>query len=48
MRDCKKLFHNALLLQLFFSKFGNPPNLRKNQQYFNELLLFGTLATRCE
>ena len=44
MRDCKTLFHNALLLQLFFSKFGNPPNSRKNQERFNELLLFGTLA----
>ena len=44
MRDYKVLFHNALLVQMFFSKFGNPPNSRKNQKIFKELLLFGTLA----
>lgn len=44
MRDYKTLFHNALMIQLFFSKFGKPPNSRKNQQYVKELLLFGTLA----
>ncbi|KAA6300451.1 MAG: hypothetical protein EZS26_003406 [Candidatus Ordinivivax streblomastigis] len=31
-------------LTLFFSKFGNPPNSRKNQKYFKELLVFGILA----
>jgi Transposase DDE domain. len=44
MKDYKTLFHNALLLQLFFSKFGKPPNSPKNQAYFKELLFFGTLA----
>ncbi|GHT67038.1 hypothetical protein AGMMS50239_29510 [Bacteroidia bacterium] len=44
MRDTKVLFHNALLLQRFFAMFGNPPNSRKNREYFNELLNFGTLA----
>ena len=44
MRNYKVLFHNALLVQTFFSKFGNPPNSRKNQEIFKELLLFGTLA----
>jgi hypothetical protein len=44
MKDAKTVFHNALLLQRFFSMFGNPPNSRKNQKYFKELLAFGTLA----
>jgi hypothetical protein len=44
MRDAKIVFHNALLLQQFFSMFGNPPNSQKNQKYFKELLAFGTLA----
>jgi hypothetical protein len=44
MRDYKTLFHNALMLKLFFSKFGNPPNSSKNQQYVKDLLYFGTLA----
>jgi hypothetical protein len=44
MRDAKIVFHNALLLQRFFSLFGNPPNSSKNQKYVKELLNFGTLA----
>jgi hypothetical protein len=44
MRDTKVLFHNALLLQRFFSLFGNPPNSRKNQRYLQELLTFGAIA----
>jgi hypothetical protein len=40
-----KVIQNALLLRLFFSKFGNPTNSRKNQKYFKELLNLGTLAT---
>ncbi|KAA6304165.1 hypothetical protein EZS27_044191, partial [termite gut metagenome] len=44
MRDATIVFHNASLLQRFFSLFGNPPNSRKNQKYVKELLTFGTLA----
>jgi hypothetical protein len=44
MRDAKIVFHNALLLQRFFSLFGNPPNSSKNQKSVKELLNFGTLA----
>lgn len=42
MRDYKVLFHNALLLIHFFSKFGISPNKPKNQKIFKELLLFGS------
>lgn len=44
MRDCKTLFHNAMMLTRFFDKFGIPPNNKKNQAYLKELLLYGTLA----
>jgi len=44
MRDCKVLFHNAMMLSRFFDKFGIPPNNKKNKEYINELLSFGSLA----
>ena len=44
MRDCKILFHNAMMLSRFFDKFGIPPNSRKKQAYVKDLLLLGTLA----
>lgn len=44
MRDCKVMFHNALLLSRFFERFGISPNKPKNQQIFKELLLFGSRA----
>jgi hypothetical protein len=44
MREYKVLFHNALLLMRFFTRFGISPNKSKNQKIFKELLLFGTVA----
>ncbi len=44
MRDCKSLFLNAMMLSLFFRKFGIPPNNPKNRKYVKELLLFGSKA----
>jgi hypothetical protein len=44
MKDCKSLFLNAMMLSLFFRKFGIPPNNRKNRQYVKELLLYGVKA----
>ena len=44
MRDCKTLFFNAMMLSLFFDKFGNPPDNKKNREYIKELLYFGARA----
>ena len=44
MATYKTLFHNALLLQRFFSLFAIYPNSIKNNQHVNELLNFGTMA----
>lgn len=44
MRDYKTVFYNALLIGRFFDRFAISANSRKNQQYFKELLLFGTMA----
>jgi Transposase DDE domain. len=46
MRDCKTLFCNAMMLSRFFSKFGIPPNNRKNRTYVKELLNFGIRAAQ--
>lgn len=44
MKDCKTLFLNAMMLSVFFRKFGIPPDNRKNRMYVNELLFYGVKA----
>ncbi|MDL2313265.1 transposase [Bacteroidales bacterium OttesenSCG-928-B11] len=44
MRTYKTLFYNRLPLSLFSAKFGISANTYKNQEIFNELLIFGTMA----
>ena len=44
MRDCKTLFLNAMMLSLFFDKFGIPPDCKKNREHIKELLYFGARA----
>ena len=44
IKNCKILFSNAMMLSLFFDKFGKIPNTAKNQDYINELLYFGIRA----
>ena len=44
IKNCKTLFSNAMMLSLFFDKFGKIPNTTKNQAYIKELLYFGIRA----
>ena len=44
IKNCKTLFSNAMMLSLFFDKFGKIPNTAKNQAYIKELLYFGIRA----
>jgi len=44
IKNCKILFSNAMMLSLFFDKFGKIPNTAKNQDYIKELLYFGIRA----
>jgi hypothetical protein len=38
MKNYKALFSNAMLLSLFFDKFGILPDTKKGQAYVKELL----------
>lgn len=42
--DVKLQMHNYLMLSLFFRKFGINPNLKKNHNIVNELILYGSKA----
>ena len=44
IKNCKTLLSNAMMLSLFFDKFGKIPNTAKNQAYIKELLYFGIRA----
>lgn len=44
MADIKTIYHNELLLNRFFDVFGIRPNLIKNKQKIDELLLYGARA----
>ena len=44
LSDIKTINHNALLLNQFMTMFAIKPNVLKNIQNVNELLLFGTIA----
>lgn len=44
IKNCKALFANAMMLSLFFDKFGILPNTKKKQAYVEELLYFGIRA----
>ena len=44
IKNCKILFSNAMMLSLFFDKFGKIPNTAKNQAYIKELLYYGIRA----
>ena len=44
LSDIKTINHNALLLNQFMTMFAIKPNVLKNNQNVNELLLFGTIA----
>jgi len=44
MADIKTMYHNELLLKRFFSVFGIRPNLTKNKDKIQELLLYGARA----
>jgi len=44
MADDKTINHNALLLNRFIAMFAIKPNLLKNNQNVNELLLYGSIA----
>ncbi len=44
MADIKTMNHNILMLNRFFDVFGVSPYSAKNQKYFKELILYGTMA----
>jgi len=44
MSDIKTLNHNTILLQRFIDVFGINPYYVKNQNYFKELIYYGTMA----
>ena len=44
MSDIKTMNHNTLLLKRFIDVFGIRPYSIKNQKYFKELILYGTIA----
>jgi hypothetical protein len=44
MSDIKTMNHNTLLLKRFIDVFGIHPYSIKNQNYFKELILYGTIA----
>jgi hypothetical protein len=44
MNNFKLLNHNILMLELFFRTFAINPNSKINQQRFNELCYYGTIA----
>ena len=44
MSDIKTMNHNTLLLKRFIDVFGIRPYSIKNQNYFKELILYGTIA----
>ena len=44
LSDIKTINHNTLLLERFITMFAIKPNVLKNNQNVNELLLYGTIA----
>jgi len=44
MSDIKTMNHNTILLQRFIDVFGINPYYVKNQNYFKELIYYGTMA----
>jgi len=44
MSDIKTMNHNILILNRFFDVFGIYPYSAKNQNYVNELILYGIMA----
>jgi hypothetical protein len=44
MANYKTIYHNELLLNLFFRKFGINPESKKNKKIRNQLRLYGTIV----
>ena len=44
MSDYKTMYHNELLMTIFFRRLGMNPDSKKNKQIINELKRYGTIA----